>query len=104
MTFLSGGTRIAKGCEIGPATRIVDASVGEARSSSSRSCGGRGSVLARRWVPTRVRPGTKLGADAKVGAFVEVKGSDIGEGGRCRTSRTWGMRRSDAEPTSGPEP
>jgi bifunctional UDP-N-acetylglucosamine pyrophosphorylase/glucosamine-1-phosphate N-acetyltransferase len=29
MTFLSGSTRIAKGCEIGPATRIVDTSVGE---------------------------------------------------------------------------
>jgi NDP-sugar pyrophosphorylase family protein len=49
MTFLSGETRIATGCEIGSSTRRW----GRARSSSSRSCAPRGSALERRWAPTR---------------------------------------------------
>ena len=83
MTFLSGGTRIAKGCEIGPATRIVDASVGEdAVVEFSVVRGSRIGARAQVGPYAHVRPGTKLGADAKVGAFVEVKASDIGEGGK----------------------
>jgi bifunctional UDP-N-acetylglucosamine pyrophosphorylase/glucosamine-1-phosphate N-acetyltransferase len=83
MTFLSGGTRIAKGCEIGPATRIVDASVGEgAVVEFSVVRGSRIGARAQVGPYAHVRPRTKLGADAKVGAFVEVKASDIGEGGK----------------------
>jgi bifunctional UDP-N-acetylglucosamine pyrophosphorylase / glucosamine-1-phosphate N-acetyltransferase len=83
MTFLSGGTRIAKGCEIGPATRIVDASVGEgAVVEFSVVRGSRIGARGQVGPYAHVRPGTRLGADAKVGAFVEIKASDIGEGGK----------------------
>ena len=83
MTFLSGETRIARGCEIGPATRVVDTSVAEGASvqfsvvSSSR-IGARAQVGPY----AHVRPGTRLGPDTKVGAFVEIKASEVGEGGK----------------------
>jgi bifunctional UDP-N-acetylglucosamine pyrophosphorylase/glucosamine-1-phosphate N-acetyltransferase len=83
MTFLSGGTRIAKGCEIGPATRIVDSSVGEgAVVQFSVVRGSRIGARAEVGPFAHLRPGTRVGPDAKVGAFVEVKASDIGEGGK----------------------
>jgi bifunctional UDP-N-acetylglucosamine pyrophosphorylase / glucosamine-1-phosphate N-acetyltransferase len=80
MTFLSGETRIATGCEIGPATRVVDTSVGEGavvEFSVVRSS--RIGARAQVGPYAHVRPGTRLGPDAKVGAFVEIKASEIAE-------------------------
>ena len=72
MTFLSGGTRIAKGCEIGPATRIVDASVGE------------GAV-----VQFSVVRGSRIGARAEVGPYAHLRpGTRLGRGCEGR-----GLRR-----------
>jgi len=83
MTFLCGATRIAKGCEIGPATRVVDTSVGEgAVVQFSVVLSSRIGPRAQVGPYAHVRPGTRLGADAKVGSFVEIKASDVGEGGK----------------------
>ena len=83
MTFLSGQTRIAAGCEIGPATRVVDTSVGEGavvEFSVVRSS--RIGARAQVGPYAHVRPGTRLGPDAKVGTFVEIKASEIAEGAK----------------------
>ena len=83
MTFLAGETAIAAGCEIGPSTRIVDSRVGtgavvqfsvvrEARIGAGAQVG----------PYAHVRPGTMLGPRAKVGAYVEVKASEVGEGAK----------------------
>jgi bifunctional UDP-N-acetylglucosamine pyrophosphorylase/glucosamine-1-phosphate N-acetyltransferase len=83
MTFLSGATRIAKGCEIGPSTRITDSSVGEgAIVQFSVVRGSRIGPRAQVGPYAHVRPGTTLGADAKAGAFVEIKASEVGAGGK----------------------
>jgi bifunctional UDP-N-acetylglucosamine pyrophosphorylase / glucosamine-1-phosphate N-acetyltransferase len=80
MTFLSGETRIATGCEIGPATRVVDTSVGEgALVEFSVVRSSRIGARAQVGPYAHVRPGTRLGPDAKVGAFVEIKASEIAE-------------------------
>ena len=68
---------------LGPATRVVDTSVAEGAVvqfsvvSSSR-IGARAQVGPY----AHVRPGTRLGPDTKVGAFVEIKASEVGEGGK----------------------
>jgi bifunctional UDP-N-acetylglucosamine pyrophosphorylase/glucosamine-1-phosphate N-acetyltransferase len=83
MTFLSGATRIANGCEIGPSTRIADSSVGEgATVQFSVVHGSRIGARSQVGPYAHVRPGTTLGAGAKAGAFVEIKASEVGEGGK----------------------
>ena len=105
MTFLSGGTRIAKGCEIGPATRIVDASVGEdAVVEFSVVRGSRIGARAQVGPYAHVRPGPGWARMRRSGPSSRSRRRTSGRAGRSRTSRTWGMRRSDGEPTSGPEP
>lgn len=83
MTFLSGATRIAKGCELGPSTRIADSSVGQgAVVQFSVVRGARIGPRCQVGPYAHVRPGTTLGADAKAGAFVEIKASQVGAGGK----------------------
>ncbi|HLF69478.1 MAG TPA: bifunctional UDP-N-acetylglucosamine diphosphorylase/glucosamine-1-phosphate N-acetyltransferase GlmU [Actinomycetota bacterium] len=82
-TFLEGRTVIGARCSIGPSTRIVDSVVDddaevtfsvvrEAKIGSGAQVGPFASV----------RPGTTLGPRSKVGTFVEVKASSIGEGSK----------------------
>jgi bifunctional UDP-N-acetylglucosamine pyrophosphorylase / glucosamine-1-phosphate N-acetyltransferase len=83
MTFLSGSTKIGAGSEIGPDTQIADSAVGrDARVSFSVVQGSRIGPRAQVGPYAHVRPGTTLRADAKVGAFVEVKASEIGQGAK----------------------
>ena len=83
MTFLSGTTRIAAGCEIGPATRIVDSTVAEGATVQFSVVGGsRIGPRAQVGPYAHLRPGNRLGPGAKVGAFVEIKASEVGEGGK----------------------
>jgi bifunctional UDP-N-acetylglucosamine pyrophosphorylase/glucosamine-1-phosphate N-acetyltransferase len=83
MTFLSGATTIARRCEIGPSTRIADSSVGEgAIVQFSVVHGSRIGARAQVGPYAHVRPGTTLGTDAKAGAFVEIKASEVGRGGK----------------------
>jgi len=83
MTFLSGSTTIGAGSEIGPDTRIADSTIGAgARVSFAVVRESRIGPRAQVGPYTHVRPGTTLRADAKVGAFVEVKASEIGAGAK----------------------
>ncbi len=80
-TQLLGRTRVGGNCAIGPDTTLADVTVGDAASvvrthGSSASIGDHAEVGPF----TYLRPGTVLGADAKLGAFVEVKNSTIGTG------------------------
>jgi bifunctional UDP-N-acetylglucosamine pyrophosphorylase/glucosamine-1-phosphate N-acetyltransferase len=63
-TVLRGSTRAARGAEIGPHAVLVDAEVGP------------GALVGPFCY---LRPGTVLQAEAKAGAFVEIKNSRIGE-------------------------
>jgi bifunctional UDP-N-acetylglucosamine pyrophosphorylase/glucosamine-1-phosphate N-acetyltransferase len=83
MTTLLGTTTVADGAHIGPSTRIFDGSVGEGavvEQSVVRQAhiGARASVGPNSFL----RPGTVLASGSKVGSFVEVKNSTIGEGSK----------------------
>jgi bifunctional UDP-N-acetylglucosamine pyrophosphorylase/glucosamine-1-phosphate N-acetyltransferase len=82
-SFLRGATRAGERCRIGPLTTIVDATLGDDVSVPH-------SYLVGCEVHDRailgpfayLRPGTIVRAGAKVGTFVEVKNSHIGEGAK----------------------
>jgi bifunctional UDP-N-acetylglucosamine pyrophosphorylase/glucosamine-1-phosphate N-acetyltransferase len=80
-TQLLGATRLGGGCTIGPDSTLADVTVGDDASvvrthAKSASIGDRAEVGPY----TFVRPGTVLGTDAKLGAFVETKNASIGTG------------------------
>ncbi|KUI40824.1 bifunctional N-acetylglucosamine-1-phosphate uridyltransferase/glucosamine-1-phosphate acetyltransferase [Mycobacterium sp. GA-1199] len=80
-TQLLEGTRIGGRCEVGPDTTLADVTVGDGatvcRTHASSSVIGDGATVGPF---TYLRPGTVLGADGKLGAFVETKNSTIGTG------------------------
>ncbi|HXS86353.1 MAG TPA: DapH/DapD/GlmU-related protein, partial [Mycobacterium sp.] len=80
-TQLLGGTRIGGRCTIGPDTTLTDVTVGDGasviRTHGVEAAIGDGAVVGPF---TYLRPGTSLGADGKLGAFVETKNSTIGTG------------------------
>lgn len=78
-TQLLGTTEIGSGCEIGPDTTLDDVEVGDG-ASVVRTHGQLAVIGAGATVGpfTYLRPGTILGAEAKLGAFVETKNSTIG--------------------------
>ena len=80
-TQLLGGTSVGVHCQIGPDTTLSDVAVGD-RASVVRTHGmsaliGDGADVGPF---TFLRPGTHLGADGKLGAFVETKNATIGTG------------------------
>jgi len=82
-TILEGEVRIGEGCTIGPGTHISDSTVADGatveQSVVKGSAIGRGANVGPF---SHIRPGTVLGKDAKVGSFVEVKASRIGDGSK----------------------
>ncbi|MGV9798948.1 bifunctional UDP-N-acetylglucosamine diphosphorylase/glucosamine-1-phosphate N-acetyltransferase GlmU [Mycobacterium sp. NPDC003449] len=80
-TQLLGTTEIGAGCEIGPDTTLTDVEVGDdasvVRTHGQLAVIGPGATVGPF---TYLRPGTQLGADGKLGAFVETKNSTIGAG------------------------
>jgi bifunctional UDP-N-acetylglucosamine pyrophosphorylase/glucosamine-1-phosphate N-acetyltransferase len=80
-TQLFGSTRIGGRCRVGPDTTLTDVTVGEAatvaRTHATSAVIGDGAAVGPF---TYLRPGTVLGADGKLGAFVETKNSTIGAG------------------------
>ncbi|EUA11359.1 UDP-N-acetylglucosamine diphosphorylase/glucosamine-1-phosphate N-acetyltransferase [Mycobacterium kansasii 732] len=80
-TQLLGRTQIGGHCVIGPDTTLTDVTVGDSatviRTHGASSSIGDGATVGPF---TYLRPGTVLGADGKLGAFVEVKNSTIGTG------------------------
>jgi bifunctional UDP-N-acetylglucosamine pyrophosphorylase / glucosamine-1-phosphate N-acetyltransferase len=80
-TQLLGSTRIGTKCGVGPDTTLTDVSVGDGASvirthGSSSAIGDDATVGPFAYL----RPGTQLGSDGKLGAFVETKNAVIGAG------------------------
>ncbi|MGH3703540.1 MAG: bifunctional UDP-N-acetylglucosamine diphosphorylase/glucosamine-1-phosphate N-acetyltransferase GlmU, partial [Agromyces sp.] len=82
-TQLKGATLIATGALVGPDTTLVDCEIGEKaevkRTDATLAVIGAGATVGPF---SFLRPGTVLGADGKIGAFVETKNANIGEGSK----------------------
>ncbi len=83
LVFLEGKTTIGENCLIGPSTRLIDVKVGngsEITYSVAKECeiGDEAKVGPFSYI----RPGTKIKNKTKVGTFVEIKKSEIGEGSK----------------------
>ena len=80
-TQLLGSTRIGGQCTVGPDTTLTDVTVGDGasvvRAHGASALIGDGAVVGPF---TYLRPGTVLGAEGKLGAFVAAKNSTIGAG------------------------
>lgn len=80
-TQLLGATRIGGRCTIGPDTTLTDVTVGDdvsvVRTHGTSSSIGDGAAVGPF---AYLRTGTVLGADGKLGAFVETKNATIGTG------------------------
>ncbi|MBA8794585.1 bifunctional UDP-N-acetylglucosamine pyrophosphorylase/glucosamine-1-phosphate N-acetyltransferase [Friedmanniella endophytica] len=79
-TSLEGATTVAEGAVIGPDVTLVDVEVGEGatvtRCQASLAVIGAGASVGPY---AYLRPGTVLGAEGKIGTFVETKNARIGE-------------------------
>lgn len=79
-TYLEGKTKIGADCQIGPHTRFTNMTVGDnvqahfSYCHDSEICDG---VILGPYV--HIRPGSKISTKVKIGNFVEVKNSTVGE-------------------------
>jgi bifunctional UDP-N-acetylglucosamine pyrophosphorylase/glucosamine-1-phosphate N-acetyltransferase len=82
-TRLHGLTRIGVGSTVGPDTSLRDVEVGQ-NAKISRTQGDSARVLDGATVGpfAYLRPGTELGPNGKIGAFVETKNAKIGAGAK----------------------
>ncbi|MQS13737.1 bifunctional UDP-N-acetylglucosamine diphosphorylase/glucosamine-1-phosphate N-acetyltransferase GlmU [Streptomyces kaniharaensis] len=82
-TQLQGATHLGEGCQVGPNSTLRDTSVG-AGAVVSNTTADRAEVgeLATAGPYAYLRPGAKLARKAKVGTYVEVKNSELGEGAK----------------------
>ncbi|MCH5642004.1 bifunctional UDP-N-acetylglucosamine diphosphorylase/glucosamine-1-phosphate N-acetyltransferase GlmU [Gordonia sp. ABSL49_1] len=82
-TQLHGYTRIDTDAVIGPDTTLTDVSIGKGahviRTHGSSAVIGNGASVGPF---AYLRPGTELGADGKIGTFVETKNASIGTGSK----------------------
>lgn len=82
-TFLHGATSIATGAVVGPDTTLTDCEVGEgARIRRSEAVLAEIQAGAEVGPFAYIRPGTELGENGKIGAFVEAKNAKIGNGSK----------------------
>jgi len=82
-TQLHGATLIRSGATVGPDCTLRDTEVGAGATVVKSMC--EGAVIGADATVgpfSYLRPGTKLGAGGKIGAFVETKKADIGEGSK----------------------
>jgi bifunctional UDP-N-acetylglucosamine pyrophosphorylase/glucosamine-1-phosphate N-acetyltransferase len=80
-TIIQGQTEIGSGCVIGPNTQISNCKIGDNVTLDCVQAFGaviKDNVKAGPYV--HIRPGTVLHRDVKIGDFVEIKNSEIGEG------------------------
>ncbi|GLY28703.1 bifunctional UDP-N-acetylglucosamine diphosphorylase/glucosamine-1-phosphate N-acetyltransferase GlmU [Kineosporia sp. NBRC 101731] len=82
-TQLHAGTTVATGATVGPDTTLSNCAVGEG-ASVVRTHGTGAKIEAGAGVGpfSYLRPGTVLGPDGKIGAFVETKNTTIGAGAK----------------------
>jgi len=80
-TILRGNTVIGKNCEIGPNSMIRDCTVEDGAVVNASQCNESTIGANAKIGPfAYLRPDSHVGADTKVGDFVEVKNSTIGDG------------------------
>lgn len=80
MCTISGKTKIGERCEIGPSSNIQESTIEDGCTVLMSQVNGATMKSGSRIGPfSNLRPGTVLGEDAKVGNFVEIKNSDIGQ-------------------------
>jgi bifunctional UDP-N-acetylglucosamine pyrophosphorylase / glucosamine-1-phosphate N-acetyltransferase len=80
---LHGRTRIAAGASVGPDSTLTDTAVGPGASVVRAHCDGATVGAGASVGPfAYLRPGAVLGEGAKVGTYVEVKGSELGAGAK----------------------
>lgn len=85
MTFLMGRTVVGEGCSIGPMTRIKDCKIGDDATVISSDCVGAEISDGVTVGPfARLREGTVLKRDVKIGNFVEVKKSVLNKGTKAQ--------------------
>jgi bifunctional UDP-N-acetylglucosamine pyrophosphorylase/glucosamine-1-phosphate N-acetyltransferase len=82
-TQLEGRTTIGAGCHVGPHVTMRDSELGDGATALHSVVVG-AAVAARATVGpfAYLRPGARLGSDAKAGTFVEIKNSDIADGAK----------------------
>jgi UDP-N-acetylglucosamine diphosphorylase/glucosamine-1-phosphate N-acetyltransferase len=82
-TWLEGTTSIGSGCAVGPSTRLTDVAVGDhvtIHFSYAHECEiGSGAIIGPY---VHLRPDTVLADGVKVGNFVEIKNSKVGQGSK----------------------
>jgi bifunctional UDP-N-acetylglucosamine pyrophosphorylase / glucosamine-1-phosphate N-acetyltransferase len=83
LTFLEAGTRVGARCELGPNVRLVGCAVDDG-ASVTQSLAVKAHIGAGALVGpfAYLRPGADLAPRSKVGTFVEVKQSRVGEGSK----------------------
>ena len=82
-TWLEGTTTIGRDCRLGPNSRIADSQLGDAVTlhfSYAHECKIADGVSVGPYV--HLRPDTQLATGVKVGNFVEIKNSQIGQGSK----------------------
>lgn len=80
-TILRGNTVVGENCEIGPNTMLTDCTVGDGAVINSSQCNESTIESGAHVGPfAYIRPNCHVGRDVKVGDFVELKNSTIGEG------------------------
>jgi bifunctional UDP-N-acetylglucosamine pyrophosphorylase/glucosamine-1-phosphate N-acetyltransferase len=80
---LHGATSIGAGAEVGPDSTLTDTVVGDGAKVVRAHCDGAEIGAGASVGPyAYLRPGAVLGPKAKVGTYVEVKNSEIGEGSK----------------------
>jgi bifunctional UDP-N-acetylglucosamine pyrophosphorylase/glucosamine-1-phosphate N-acetyltransferase len=80
--YLEGNTRVGKGCTIYPNVRVQDSTIGDEAIIRDSTLIEDSVVKKRAFIGpfARIRPGSYIGEDARIGNFVEVKQSIIGSG------------------------
>ena len=84
-TFLEGRTLVRRGAVIGPFARLVDAEIGQGAQILDHCLLRECVVGAAATVGpfAHIRPQSRIGANAKVGNFVELKKTDLGDGSKA---------------------
>jgi len=82
-TYLQGNTSVGQGATVGPECVLIDTQVGEGahvvKTHATKSRVGAGASVGPF---SYLRPGTDLGANGKIGTFVETKNAIIGAGSK----------------------
>ena len=81
--WLEGKTKIGKNCEIGPNVRFTNVKIGDETNLQfiyAHDCQVGNKVTAGPFV--HLRPDTEIGDKVKIGNFIEVKNSKVGEGSK----------------------